>query len=955
MKYFPLISAFILLIFFFTSCRHVSDSGSTSIQEQDSSVLYVPDGLEAHIWAESPLFHNPTNIDVDIRGRVWVTEAVNYRNFNNDSTTRLHHPKGDRIVILEDTNGDGKADASKVFVQDEDLIAPLGIAVIENKVYVSCAPNLIVYTDEDGDDIPDKKEIFLTGFGGLDHDHSLHSILAGPDGKLYFNTGNAGPHQVTDKSGWSLRSGSIYAGGSPYNKNNTPGLKSDDGNVWTGGLGLRINPDGTGLEVVGHNFRNAYELAVDSYGNMWQNDNDDEVQGCRTSWIMEKGNAGYASADGSRTWRADRRPGQSIPIAHWHQEDPGVFPAGDVTGAGSPTGVTVYEGDELGESFRGLLLSADAGRNVIFGYHPEAVGAGFKLKRTDFISSLRETTEDYIWNEKLTDTKKWFRPSDITSGTDGALYIADWYDPIVGGHVMDDTLGIGKIYRIIPKGKNLQAPKINLENTEGQILALLNPAVNVRYSGYTRLKDSGSKAMVQLQEVLQSENPYHIARALFLLAEFPEGVMEVVNSLSNENSQLKVAAVRALRNAGKLDDKILLKLSKDKSEVIRREVAIALYDKPFTGLYKAALINVAQSLDENDKAYIEAVGTGAKGKEAALYQSLLTINGKDPLKWSKPMAAITWRLHPESSIPELKKRAMAETLSEDERKQAITALGFIEDKDAATAMFELTKNALPDVSQQANWWLTYRKTNTWYHHEITGWKKPVDNLEKNSELVSLKDQLLLIGLPLEDKIKIAGKLAEDSPGSLILIGLAAQNKINDEVKNSVSEAILKNPDRTVQALGKRYFIYDEKETVSNEKILGNKGDPELGKILFISNCGYCHKVDGVGAETGPELTMVKNKYDEKRLLEAIVFPNKGVEFGYEPTIITTKDGAAVLGFVYTDGKIIVLKNQFGQMHTIDSENVDMKINLNASIMPDAQLLQLNEEKLSHIVKYLMTL
>src|SRR5678815_3382010 len=158
--------------------------------------------------------------------------------YNNDSTKFLHYTKGDRIVILEDTDRDGKADTSKVFVQEKDLISPLGIAVIGNKVIVSCSPNLIVYTDENGDDVADKKEILLTGFGGKDHDHSLHAVYAGPDGNWYFNTGNAGPHNVKDKAGWNLRSGSMYSGGSPYSKDNQGNQKSDDGKVWVGGLAL---------------------------------------------------------------------------------------------------------------------------------------------------------------------------------------------------------------------------------------------------------------------------------------------------------------------------------------------------------------------------------------------------------------------------------------------------------------------------------------------------------------------------------------------------------------------------------------------------------------------------------------------------------------------------------------------------------------------------------------------
>ena len=143
-------------------------------------------------------------------------------------------------------------------MQDKDLVAPLGIAVMGNRILVSCSPHLLLYTDVDNnsrfDPEVDTKEKFLTGFGGVDHDQSLHSVLAGPDGWWYFNAGNAGPHIVTDKSGWTLRAGSNYTGGTPHNKSNTPGLKSDDGRVYVGGLAMRIRPDGTGLAVCAHNY-----------------------------------------------------------------------------------------------------------------------------------------------------------------------------------------------------------------------------------------------------------------------------------------------------------------------------------------------------------------------------------------------------------------------------------------------------------------------------------------------------------------------------------------------------------------------------------------------------------------------------------------------------------------------------------------------------------------------------
>ena len=317
-----------------------------------------------NLWAESPQLYNPTGIDVDPRGRVWVIEDADYRSWNG-SNKGLERPNGNHVVILEDTDGDGAADSSKVFVEDLDLKGPHGICVVPPRVYVSCSPNIFVYTDEDGDDVPEKRETFLTGFGGEDHDHGVHSLVAGDDGWLYFNAGNAGPHIVEGADGAMVRSGSIYAHNVVPGLKNTPGLVSDDGMAWTSGIMMRVRPDGTGLQVFADNFRNQYEIARDSFGNLYTEDNDDDGnRGCRTVWVAEGARYGYYSADGSRTWQADRRPGQEVQTAHWHADDPGVMPTWTINGAGAPTGLCVYEGGPL-PGLEGSVLNCDAGAGVV--------------------------------------------------------------------------------------------------------------------------------------------------------------------------------------------------------------------------------------------------------------------------------------------------------------------------------------------------------------------------------------------------------------------------------------------------------------------------------------------------------------------------------------------------------------------------------------------------------------
>ncbi len=602
-------------------------AGSTVSREPTDAIdnLDAGAGLEATLFAAEPQLLSPSNIDIDHRGRVWTCEVVNYRHFRNgDNAPR---EAGDRILILEDTNGDGKVDREQVFYQGRDIDSAHGVCVLGTpddrgtKAIVSAGPNVFVLTDDDGDLKADRKEVLFTGISGTQHDHGIHSFLFGPDGRLYFNFGNEGK-QLKDAAGQPVvdRAGNVVAANrQPYQE----------------GMVFRCNLDGSDLETLGWNFRNNWELAVDSFGGLWQSDNDDDGnRAVRINYVMEFGNYGYKDELTGAGWKEPRiGMAPEIPLQHWHLNDPGVVPNLLQTGAGSPTGILVYEGNLLPEPFRGQVIHCDAGPNIVRAYPAKRDGAGYTAEMVNVLLGARDN---------------WFRPSDVCTAPDGSLIIADWYDPGVGGHRMQD-IERGRLFRVAPPGAKYDIPKFDFATIPGAIAALKNPNLATRYVAWQALHNQGLHAVPALLEMAADENPVFRARALWLLAAAPGSGVDFVTkaaelAAADREADIRSMALRILRQHRRDPVAMIKQLVKDPSSAVRRECFVALRGDSSEALPHLWTLLVKQH-DGQDRWYLEAAGIAADGRwDACLKEYLghVALPEYDHLK-SAATRDIIWR------------------------------------------------------------------------------------------------------------------------------------------------------------------------------------------------------------------------------------------------------------------------------------------------------------------------
>ncbi len=505
--------------------------GLTDKHQHETKGLLVPDGFTIESVVDSDALSYPMFASFDGKGRLFVFESTEP---NIMGTEKMLAEPSYHIRLLQDEDGDGQYEKNQIFAKD--IPFPKGGVFYQGSLYVTESPNLVRYTDTNGDGTSDKREVILTGWTLNSNGATLGGPFFGPDGWMYITDARRG-FNITTKE----------------NKV----LKGKTARIW------RCRPDGTGLEAMsGGGFDNSIEIA-----------------------FMPSG-----ETIGTMTYFIDPQDGQRDALMHWVEG--GTYPKNNsavdedklkMTGdfmpvmtkmaRVAPSGLMRYRGPNFGQKYNGDLFHAEFNTGRIMRHIVSTDGASYK-------------TEDEVF---MKSTSSDSHPTDVLQDADGSMLVV-----ITGGWFIEgcplsrvakpDVKG--GIYRIRKTGAAKVADpwgkKLNLEKQTPQaLLSLVNESRPfVADNAVEQLVAKGSAAVSPILSALPTmKDEKARAAAIFVLARIntPQAWTGVRNGLSDKSSVVRVAAARAIGLAkdAKSVDKLMQLVQKDVAPV-RRQAATAL-------------------------------------------------------------------------------------------------------------------------------------------------------------------------------------------------------------------------------------------------------------------------------------------------------------------------------------------------------------------------------------------
>lgn len=943
----------------------------------------VPEGLEVNLFASEPMIQKPVQMNWDAEGRLWVVCSSTYPHIKPGEAAK------DQVVVLEDTDGDGKADKSTIFA--DGLHIPTALAPGDGGLYVANATEVLFLKDTDGDLKADERTILLSGFGTEDTHHLLHTFRWGPEGMLYFlqsiyiHTHMETPHGVRRLMG---------------------------GGVW------EFRPETRRAEIISKGLINPWGFEFDRWGQSFACDG---AGGEGINFIFP--GSVFKTSPGAKRTLSGLSPGQPKQCGLEIIEDP-HFPAD-------------WQGTFVLNDFRG---------NRVNHFQLTPSGSSYIAKQLPDV---------------LASTHRAFRPIDVKTGPDGALYIADWYNPIIQHGEVDfrdprRDHEHGRIWRVTAKGRPLsERPKIAGAATADLLEMLKSDRNYVRRFAKRELRDQGSaKVTKELDEwAAKLETTKEVeAHALLEAAWAREGVNAFSPAIwrklwDSGDARIRAAALRILSHRWKEypdSMKVLQQAVKDENGQVRLwavvvlaemrkvsaiDLALRVLDQPMdesldflleltcreqAGVWMDAVKKGSLKLEERPKHLVYALkSTGRSDALPPLFEALKSgkLNGDeaaavmavaasaadaaqakvmvgmvndasmapyyigllDALVQSAadrkviPVGAeetvLAWLVRPElhvvhraailaglwkveaarPKLVELLTAAQPNPAIRDGAMRGLTALGGVKTRDLFDKLFLESKDGglrglmidgLTSVGPQ----LAAKRAAEFLSSADVEASKPV------------------LAAFLKNK-QLPGVLAKELEGRTIpdLVAVEGIRMVSTRgIQGPLAEALRKAGN--VKQMDKPLTGPEMAALV--EKVAKN-GDPARGEAVYRRQqllCMTCHAIGESGGVLGPNLVSIGASAPVDYLIESLLEPSKKIKEGYHMIIVNKKDGGVISGGLVADGaEELTIRDPANQMVKVAKSAVASRQMSPVSMMPAGLTASLREDEFVDLVRFLSEL
>ena len=863
-------------------------------------------------------------------------------------TTSHHYPWAakpgegtDRLYVLSDFDQKGKANSIKIF--DEKLNIPIGVLPIGDgkSVIVSEAGSILKLTDTDGDGVADKREVLFTGFGYKDTHGMTNSFTHMPDGWIYATHGFSNDSKVKGKDGHEI--------------------------VMNSGNTFRFKPDGSRIEIFTHGQVNPFGICVDPWLNLY-------TACCHSKPITQLIRGAYYDSFG--------KPHDGLgygPYVVNHQHGSTGL-CGLAWGAGP-----MFPKEWDGVMFLGNVVTNRINCDSIEWHGSSPVGK----ELPDFLSC----------------DDPWFRPADLKFGPDGALYITDFYNKIIGHYEVDlkhpgRDKDRGRIWRIVWTGakrteKNFEPDQMKEIQVMRKLAEEAKLTDDQRIQIFAALTDKPRAARAAVDAM--AAQPH---------ADFVMPLVRYIPLIPADDGHLRHAARIALRNALDLQGGVKAAQQTEKPEDIAAMLDVA------AGLGQPLLFNLAWYFGEgklSKKARLQAADLYGRFCLFGYWENFAAYKPRDDKRSERErksegaeLLAALLRGFAATKLPDAAKKVAADRFAFRATQTVIIDLVAEEDLELSRRGFALlldwkklgllsadpfSHRSVATVSERAQNAKVPVAERTEYLEAFAildierlrplAWKWLADASLNEGSRSRIAQQLLekptvqdcaaavaaLKSANYSFALALATGLAGDKFGAdLMLLAIQkgeAPARLLQEVAvlDRLKATRVKDLDARIAELTKGIAApekrIDDLIKKRGEGFKNFKADPAKGKEIFTKNCAICHQVNNEGAKVGPQLDGIGIRGIE-RLLEDTLDPSRNVDAAFKSTTLVLLDGRNPSGLVREEGAVYVLVDALGKEERIPAKDVDKVVKSNLSSMPANVDAIIPEGEYYHLLAFLLS-